>query len=116
MSHIRAGTLRSRVDLYDLASPEQDEFGQVGSSKPRRLGTFRAEVLPQRGRRTTTDAMDHPTVYYRVNMRWLGATRPILPGMYLILQNGAKLDIIAALDAGDMHREWQLDCQQRVSI
>lgn len=118
------GSYRDNVRLFGLPSSELDAYGQpqqVGAE----IGTFRAVIIPMHGRQVQQLSAVMPMAYYEVYMRFEESMVPaspqnpggrILPGMYLVLDDGRRLDVVFAADVEELHQQWKLTCVEKVSI
>lgn len=123
MIPIRAGDLTQSVQLWDPGEAVVDAYGQAIAAGTTQIGTFRAKVENLRGRLVTSGVQAFSNITHRVTMRWLGTAIPstadnpnrlILPRMFLILQDGSRLDIIDADNPLKARTHWVLNCSEKV--
>lgn len=118
----RAGDLRHPVELYDVPADIQDTYGQVTDTSTL-IGSFRAKVENLRGRQLVSGQQQIIVISHRVTLPWLGSAVPatahnphrlILPRMYLVLEDGTRLDVIEADNVLKADRYWLLMCNEKV--
>lgn len=122
MKPLLAGPRQQRVTLYDVPpSVAQDSYGQTSDAETQ-IGTFWASVRLLRVRERLVNQQLLPTATHMVQMGWLGSAIPtsstnpngyILERMYLVLQDGRRLDILEADDVEMLHVQWALTCEER---
>lgn len=119
---IKAGELFNNVQLFDVPGDAQDSYGQA-SETGTLIGTFRAKVQNLKGRELIAAQQAYTSVTHKVTMRWLGPLIPatthnpnrlILPRMYLILEDGSRLDIVNADNVDKLNFYWVLTCNEKV--
>jgi hypothetical protein len=124
MRPVIAGSLRGRLELYDVPETAKDSYGQRARAGTL-LGTFRGEVRPLSGRELLNVRAIWPTATHRVTLRWLGSSLPtsasnprglILPRMYVVdLRDGNRLDVVFASNVEHLSRKWELTCESKVN-
>jgi hypothetical protein len=122
MIPVRAGELARNLQLYDVPGGTQDEYGQV-SDEGQLIALVRGKVEHLRGRELQAAQQVYTSVTHKVTLRWLGSVIPrtpanpngyILPRMYLVLEDGRRLDVVDANDVGEAHLYWILTCNEKV--
>jgi hypothetical protein len=118
----RAGDLVNTVQLYDVSADTQDDYGDVTDTSAL-IGSVRAKIENLRGRQLAGAQQQIIVISHRVTMPWLGSAIPatadnpnrlILPRMYLLLEDGTRLDVIEADNVLKANRYWVLSCNEKV--
>jgi head-tail adaptor len=119
------GDLDQRVQLYDLPTEGQDEYGQPTSTSAL-LGEFWCSIRLIGMRERAAAGQELVMGTHRVTMRWLGSmipattgnpSRRVLPGMHLIaVIDGSRLDILEADNVRKAGVCWVITCQERTVI
>lgn len=111
MRSIRSGTLRQRVTLQRLATPETfDSFGQpIQDWVP--VGTYWAEVRPLAGQEAYVARQVKAEATHALALRWLGAAVTLRPTDQFLLGDRA-FGIVEVRNVEERNRRYELTVKE----